>query len=139
MKGAETMATVTQKKNKRFDRMTPAQKRVAIAKDVLKHIRSKWLKPTHGEYFNVPGVRSFYPDGQDVRAIIKSFSSCRVCAIGACFSAAVNRFDELRLGLTCGDSNIIQSISGPDGMKNYLGQWFIDEQLYLIEEVFEGG
>lgn len=150
--------TATKKKTvkpaKKFSRMTKAEKRVAIAKDVLEGLRLKKLVATNGTYFGFrdnderadwwsalgwnPRELWRVPVDIDLDAKpaepIKAPKQCSVCAIGSVFVSAVDRFDEL----TIGEASRAFSGGNREAMTNYLGRWFPAKQLALMETVFEG-
>lgn len=85
--------TDTEVKNARFERMTPEQRRVAIAKDVIAQIRADRYRVTTGEYFTardedgepLPRDRPEVVDDDRVR--------CDVCAIGSIMASGVRLFN----------------------------------------------
>lgn len=94
-----------------FDKMTPAQKRVTIAKDVLARIRAGKIIDTHGIYFSIPDERlsanvrryDWDSDSYSVEAKILQKASaqklvesmaCEACAKGACFISWIANFNE---------------------------------------------
>ena len=130
---AERIARV-EAKNKRFQDLPPARKRVAIAKDVL-----KWLAT--GKLL-VPGAAvSTYMEGFAVsehladRTIVNG-GTCTACAIGGIVACAVERGEAggslyrngLLVGMSQGSPDIHAALSGI----------FSVEQLCLIEAAFEG-
>ena len=139
-------------------RMTKAQTRVAIAKDVLKALDTKRIKATSGTYLQtskaaaralaasvgIEARKDAYGDLEynvaddkfdaQPRKPVKAPKACRVCAIGSVFVAAVDRFDKLTIGQTQA------AILGGEvaAMREYLDPWFSHDQLSLIEAVYEG-
>lgn len=128
-----TRAKSVAKKNARFSKQTPAEKRVAIAKDALAWIAAKALIPATGSYVSPEEgpLREFdfYGDGGRVDDQLRSvrLGVCNVCAIGALFIAKAVRFDKTTVGdLTSGRHR--DSLTG----------FFSARQLSLIEIAFEG-
>lgn len=68
-------------KTKKFDDMTPAQKRMAIAQDVIAQLAAKQLIAKSGIYCSMPA-----------NAKVKD-AKCTVCGIGAIFVAKCRRTD----------------------------------------------
>lgn len=119
----------------RFNGMTPAQARVAIAQDVIDQVRAKKLvakqqtycvlNPVGGDYagiFTADDVRA----GRDVRQVLQTrIESCTVCAKGSLFIARILRFGGLPVDgfMVCfGNRNLPE---------------FTIQQLDEIEEAFE--
>lgn len=122
--------TVTQvaRCNREFDAMAKAQKRVAIAKDVLAYLRAGKIKTDVPGYLNDVDLRN----GEQVRDSLQATDrACQACAIGACFVAANLRADDLEVRALCRNG------SWDDGMRDYLARWFSRGQLCLIEAAFE--
>jgi hypothetical protein len=140
-------------RNYRFRLMDPKAKRVRIAKDVIQDLETERLFAANSGYFKLGKPTAEYnvystttiPRAQGAKA--KAFKkalyeeetevplhqvldglSCTVCAIGACFVAAVERAD----GLAAKDFD-----EEPESMRDYLSSWFSMEQLGLIEAAFE--
>lgn len=114
---------------KKFGTMSPAQQRVAIAKDALAWIKAGVLIPSAGVYVE-PVDRSmrraiwYYPDpDKQLRDVF--LGKCEVCAIGAMFLAKAVRFDDVAV----------------DQFLNFhakLADHFEKRQLAQIEAAFEG-
>lgn len=120
--------TVTQvaRRNREFDAMAKAQKRVAIAKDVLAYLRAGKIKTDVPGYLNDVDLRN----GEQVRDSLQATDqACQACAIGACFVAANLRADDLVVHR--------EALLLAGGMRDYLARWFSRGQLYLIEAAFE--
>ena len=67
--------------------------------------------------------------------------SCEVCAIGATFICALDRNDSLKVSEVAQDRHVGydgKTSLDEDGMMEYLGKWFSEKQLRLIECAFEG-
>lgn len=126
-------------RNYRFRLMTPAQKRVRIAKDVIEQLALGKLVAASRGYLTINDAR--------LRASLNSYGSrssladtpwhsifekesCTVCGIGGVFVAAVGRANKC----TVDDSG-----GSPEGefMKDYLAAWFDRSQLTMIETAFE--
>lgn len=139
-------------KNEAFDRLSPADKRVSIARDVLQQIWSGAYQPTNLTYFNadaaMPAFEIAGPNG-DMQLILQNIIQCKVCAIGAIFASCVRQADKLTIGELLEDAPIsnLQSSRNEDGITidyscaagftTYLEKFFSFEQLFCMEQVFE--
>lgn len=135
------------KKTKKDKKLTKAEMRVVIAKDVISALNSKRIKATKGSYFGVDfneqdRWRNKYLTLEATdnewdtlpKVPITLPKKCNVCAIGSVFVAAVDRFDKLTPATA---SNVV--IHGDDyAMVEQLKPWFSEKQLRLMEVVFEG-
>ena len=121
-------------RNRRFDKMTDSQKRVTIARDVIKILEGEMLgitmKAQNMTYFiTSASIYSHLTPELELRNALIG-EQCTVCALGAAFTGAVMRSNNLTLGkLPCGVTNII--------MRQYLNQWFSTRTLLMIEAAFE--
>jgi len=131
-------------RNKEFDAMSPAGKRVQIAKDVIQLTKLGFLTITAGTYFRTNPVEGCellgwdYGDGteapkrgpsyrgdEDAREVLASDDviSCNVCGKGAAVVAAI----------MCRNSELLEEVDGDDcPMEFEFGQF------QLIEAFFEG-
>ena len=119
-------------RNRRFKKLSPEKKRVAIAKDVLKQLELGQIKASTGAYF-APVDGDFYVrrgmlDPQIELGAFLEQEECQACAIGSVFIAATKKADECRL------SGFVASRAS---MTSYLSQWFTNVQLTLMECAFE--
>lgn len=114
-----------------------AQQRVAIAIDVIARIDAGQLDVRSNKgYFYAPVL---YESTRRVDLALKG-KVCEVCAIGGLFVAAVIRHNGIVM------SNAEFNHTNPDGgvtagrwsLTQYLGRWFSDVQLDLMESAFEG-
>jgi hypothetical protein len=133
------------KSNKRFASMTPAQKRVRIAKDVIAQLDAKEIVAKNGVYFSLAGAKPYDSvdsicdenAGASVQELARTeFLGCNVCAIGAGFIASVKRLNKLKVEdlLTNSERNI-----DDDDMVAYLIATgaFTETQARKLELVFE--
>lgn len=91
-----------EKKNDLFNKMTPAQKRVAIAQDVREQIKKEKYIPTSGVYvelneFSVPEGQEDSLAEKQLCEIINGLPNCDVCARGAMFVSGLRVFNSLRM------------------------------------------
>lgn len=132
--------------------MTKAEKRVAVAKDVLAQIKAKKLKAKSGVY--VRAKLSFVPKGgEDVQTLLKQgqITSCSACALGSAFlsyarlydNVKVERYGEFRperdtfsYNDATGEYGLAASILA-DRPNVTLGPLFGRPQMELIEQAFE--
>lgn len=119
-------------------KLTKAQMRVQIAKDVIKQVKLGFLKPESMTYFTayLPTVKGLM--GADLRDTLRNTKNCRVCAIGAAFTAHVLRYNEVAIDE--GDSLISDTRSlhvGDRKMRDTLSRYFPPLMLKKIEYAFE--
>lgn len=133
MTAFEKLKAAALRKEAEFKKMTLAQKRVAIAKDVIADLRAKRYIAEHGTYLDLGkfeydenGKRMLPEDGRDV---LLSLPKCSVCAIGAVFCAVVKRKDKIEQSdlIWASDHDMIEFV-----------KIFSEEQLRLMEVAFEG-
>lgn len=120
-----------------FDKLTFAQQRVALAKDVLVRIKAKRITPKRGDLID----HHLMSSGGDWRALsapalqrtINRHRGCLVCAKGALLTAWIGNFDSFA-GTSLGDLNHMALDQGfPAGLRNA----FSPRLLAAIEEAFE--
>jgi len=107
---------------KKFEKMTKAEKCVAIAKDVLKQLHIGKIKATSGVYLG--HVDSLKNGNQYIYA--KPNQPCQACALGALFVSKYNLFNGYW-------ENNISCVN----LQNRLYGYFSEEQLDEIEDFFE--
>ena len=115
---------VTKKVTKRKP-LTPAQMRVAIAKDVIKQIIARKMIINNGVYF-----RPTVADQHVNKAVAneKGFQ-CRVCAVGAAIVSGIRLFNEVEFRVA--DMGVTNSFAA-------IQNWFRPSQAALIEAGLEG-
>lgn len=130
--------------------MTKAEKRVAVAKDVLAQIKAKTLKAKSGVY--VSAKLTFVPkEGEDVQALLKEgkVKNCQACALGSAFLSYVRLYDGVKVErysqfgpetdyavFKDGKYGLTNKIIG-DRPDDSLGPLFGRPQMELIEQAFE--
>jgi hypothetical protein len=138
-----------------FPTRIPADKRaarIAIAKDVVKHVNSRHLLATRGLYLSVKeaheDIQHSFDDIAASLSLEGNHTVCSVCGIGAACMAAVGLYDQAP-DLQEGWSNwhtdhkdndnwdISEYALDSDMMLETLGKWFSQQQLSLIECAFE--
>lgn len=129
--------------------MTKAEKRVEIAKDVLKQIKANKYIPTSGIWvmdsdgYEVEDLISYArqvaeeADAVDLKkdVICKLNGTCSVCALGSLFVSAIDKFNHTKLN----PGYRVDWTESEDSEYNPLLKWFSAKQLLLIETTFEGG
>lgn len=125
------------KKNEAFWALSRSEKRVAIAKDVIKLVNTNKIKPKSGTYLKIP--KRLREDEKLDKAIKEV--TCTGCALGACFIGLVDQGDKLRVSDILGeftDLNGIRFGSVDDNdFRQHLRKVFSPKQLSLIESAFE--
>ena len=124
-------------KGRKLSEMTAAEARVAIAMDVIEHLRARRLVARSNVYVQAAAFR----DVRSVRAtalanLIEEPQACRVCAIGGAFVAAVlrDRAEFADVLLEVGGHNALL----PSRLVRELDAWFPMSMLDEIEAAFEG-
>ena len=130
----ETLRRSLKRANTRFRKLTKAQQRVAIAKDVISQVNAEKILAS-STYFSW-GDASFNEEkvadaNLDMSECVSQVQ-CEVCGIGSLFVGAVRLADKLKF------ADFDSSWSGCRGQEaDYLAQWFDDKQLNLVEDYFE--
>lgn len=147
---ASVFAQQVEAKNAAFANMTPEQKRVAIAQDVIAGLRSRRLVAEAGTYISTDLNRgcvnesSISENGISVQDVLKDIPVCNVCAKGAMFVSMVERFNQVYYKPEDGEnaedvyeSDVVFFYDGGNDMMYELEKYFSREQLDLIEAAFE--
>lgn len=136
-----------------FTKMTPAEQRVAIARDVLKHLDAKKFLATKGHYlrvfkaealpeeFVIDEISTWAPNPWQVPELsleqqsVVNGNACCVCALGAVFAAACD-MAPIELG------SVAQPYDNSgrgfaERMHDKLSPYFDASQLALMECAFE--
>lgn len=120
-------------RNARFRKLTRADQRIKIIKDVISLLKSRKIIPTQhsGSYISISAEYTY--NKKDQLNEVLDDKTCTVCGIGGLFVSAVS----LHNNLIAGDIGYLTS--GADGtrLKRYLQNWFDIKQLGLIECAFE--
>lgn len=136
--------------NKTFEKMTPAEKRVQIARDVLAQLALKRLVPTPGVWLAGPPDEKNGEDSSalfskeqalknpELKSILNKTKECTGCALGGMFMCAVERADKLKLEELSYDAKEEGAIFEGD-IFPYMEKFFNKEQLNKIESAFEQG
>jgi len=129
---ATKKATKTVVKEKSFSKLTKAEKRVAIAKDVLKWIKVGMIRPEHDGYFEMDDKLKTKIDSIEGKKELQELlpgTTCNVCAKGALFIADIMKRDNFTTKNLSfiGNCTIVKRLDGI----------FSENQLNLIETAFE--
>lgn len=146
----------TESRNKLFEELSPAGRRVAIAKEVIEQIRNKRLlaaagtgyftgyisedRPPAPVVYDIPfatDIGAHAPDDVQACDVLEGLT-CRVCTKGAIFVAAVDLFDQL----SAKDGCLKRDNSGTEmysRIASDYGAKFFDDpvQWAMIEAAFE--
>jgi hypothetical protein len=133
----------TRKKNIAFDKLPPARKRVAIARDVIEQLDAKKYIAEEGSYVvphnfgkkHLAGNR-YFPESAKNKSLKEYFcdskkKACQVCAKGSLFLSYVSKVNDFKVG-----QNMWLDDRDTDAYKK-LSEVFSSPQLELIEGVFE--
>lgn len=115
--------------------MNPAEARVLIAKDALALIEAEKITPKHLEYLSWSNHFVVIDSIQyrSLHEILDELPACAACALGTALVAAVRRFNRLFV-----NEIFIEGRAHRDNIVGYLGKFFSEAQLNLIEMAFEG-
>lgn len=129
-------------KNRRFWKKTKAQQRVAIAKDVLLQLQSKFYTPRTGVYVKLQGptmeLYNLNPRlDQAFQEMKEEGVTCKVCGIGACFVSLVNLGNEVPTQYSFQREWSNGANVDTDLMWKQMGKVFPKVQQSMIENAFE--
>lgn len=131
-------------KKEKFEKLSKSEKRVLIAKDVIKALNMRKLVAQHGTYMRVddPKLKRTVLGNKQLSDVFdkatKKKDSCHVCALGACFVAGVQRFNNVvATDIGYSAKTEIDDLNNDDTMRDFLVDYFSMEQLHLIENCFE--
>lgn len=111
--------------------MSSREKRIAIAKDVIKRIKLGKLRVAHQGYFDRNKEFPIY--GSLQKQIEKAEANCRVCAMGGMLLSYARLYNEVRCeSLVPAGLNLFEHIA------SQLKGVFTNRTLAIIEGVFEG-
>ena len=129
-------------------KLTKAEKRVAIAKDVLKQLKTERYVATSGVYLESSNDFHKASDAADAKEVLAKVEKCLVCAIGSMFMSAIGKFNNctigdvfapLGTGYYASERPLKREGSDkPTTLHEHLEKYFTAPQLGLIECWFEG-
>jgi hypothetical protein len=112
-----------------FDKLSPEEKRVTIAKDVLARVKKSIIKPTQGLFLD------WSVDNDDKPSLVNKENLnnfvCEACAKGALFASFIGLANDY-------EETICSNNMADNSEHQKLLELFSLEQLALIEAVFEG-
>lgn len=117
-------------KEKAFKQLTPAQQRVAIAKDVIKQIKAEVYVARKGIYIGFKDLSKHFGKTGISQEKARKLEPCFVCGIGAVAMSAVKLFNEISLYDETQTGRYYTAF-------NAVTKWFDSEQAELIEIYFE--
>lgn len=119
-----------------FEKLSSAEQRVAIAKDVIAQLDAERFEAAPGTY--VEFSRGARANKERQVCELTAGRTCEVCALGALFVAGVERADKLRVkDLVYGtERGVLRGLDGND-CRAYLERFFEYDQLAEIESAFE--
>lgn len=121
------LAEALKKRNDKFRALSPAKKRVAIAEDVLAQLKTSRFVAA-SSYFATSG-KALYKHGDKQLCDVRDQIRCEACGIGSLMVAACGFVNNLTLG---------EAYYYNQGeVRDYLSEWFDEDQLALIESWFE--
>lgn len=127
---------IIEESNKAFSKMSKANQRVAIAKDVIMTIKAKKIKISQGSYVTndelSEEIGNYEKPVELQKLLAKVDEPCEVCAKGAMFICDIMRRNDFKVSdnTNIEDERIISK---------RLSQYFPQQQLDLIECAFEEG
>jgi hypothetical protein len=127
-------------------KLTKAEMRVAIAKDVIAQIKAKKYNPVQGcwvIWVDGPDYDDWLVDNSancrvDVQKYTKSIKKCNVCALGSLFVSAVNKYNNVYGTYMTVSTDQVFDTSETNNRSPLL-RYFTINQMRLIEYTFEGG
>jgi len=117
---------------KKYSQMTAGEKRVAVAKDVIKQITVKKFKAKTGNYVKIALPKSL-KGTDDIKKYFRRIKSCTVCAMGACLLSVTRFENKLKFNEVGPSANALRNDNAIR-----LFELFEPDQLMLIEQAFEG-
>lgn len=131
--------------NKAFEKMTPSEKRVQIARDVLAQLAAKRLIAESGVWLEGKDGKDLFKQSDiqkdaELSDILAKTKQCQGCALGGMFMCSVERADNLKLGKleAVREADNCNTIAENDAF-SYLKKFFSENQLEMIECAFERG
>lgn len=132
-----------------FSRLSKADQRRAICRDVLAQIRAKKMKVATGRFLEFDFTGDAPTKSTSLRVLIKRATApCQVCALGSILMSQVNLNGDCKVG-TQEYSTLLGAITlCPFGENEegksmlfspFMRRYFSTEQLHLIECAFECG
>lgn len=114
-----------------FNKLSLKEKRIAVAKDVIRQIKKGKYEPLKGIYARFYDSEGWvcYTNQTNFQKSLKEANKCEVCAIGA----AVTSLCRLNSNLVCEPESEFQ----PSDLREFLGKVFSKRTICLMENAFE--
>ena len=152
IKSEKKNLSIFEKRTAAFKKLSPAQKRVAIAKDVLKQIKARQFIPKRGYFVdtttqNVKGIIGDLSNTDSLQKVLPQMT-CEVCALGGMFLSCTNLNNKATISALkfdfehehSGEALRMDSVINQNKkFSNGLNRFFSNYQLMLIETAFEEG
>lgn len=124
-----------------YKAMSPADKRITIAKDVIAALNNEIYSAKAGSYINELEVDGEYMYStsdnsireKDIQQLLPKMKNCEVCAMGACILSITKYENKLKWG-DVGATKYSMS----EKTNSLIKEVFSPEQLVIIEIMFEG-
>lgn len=123
-------------KNERFWALPKAEKRIAIAKDVISSLRARRIIAKEGFYVQFGRLIPVKSTDKLDRVLRNTEGKCNCCAIGSCFVSMVRLGDNLTVGEVTEDTPRTSGLEDFE-IRPWLKKIFSANQLQLIEDAFE--
>ena len=123
----------TKRKNIPFAKLSKAQQRVKVAKDVLVQLKKKKYIADTGAYIDGIDLKNAGLRNEDnIKSNFRKIKACKCCALGSCL-LSITKFKDT---LTIGDVSAGKYVFYDNAKKIF--KMFSPHQLLLIENSFEG-
>jgi hypothetical protein len=127
------------KKAKAFEDMTPNEKRVAIARDLIEHVNAGRVRAQESVWLSSRGAVQFSnSDERQLDAVLKAVPTCTCCQLGGLLYATACRANAVKVSDVTNEYDDDDSLDY-SGFSGYLERYFEEQQLMLMEMAFEGG
>lgn len=127
------------KRNEKFAKASPAEKRVIIAKDILLQLASKRLQASTGIWLDAKLDVAADRQKEEAQDIILDAKSCNACALGSIFLSTLEHANKFKFN-SFNYKNISQKAEiHYQQFREYLLGFFEHDQLIAIELAFERG
>lgn len=149
IKQLEAQRKFIEEANARFKKLSAADKRIEIARDVIAQIKSAKYKAAMGVY--VATASPIYDDDlmhgysnkgdetereKQLCEVFQDMPKCTVCARGAMFVSACRMFNHFSVG-EFADAGGTSDGADPDSFSDYEETFFTKKQVGMIESAFE--
>ena len=121
---------------KPWSKMTAAERRVAVAKDVIYLLSRRKMVAEPGEYLDTSPVKSSSMSMRDI-LLANINKKCKCCGIGACFVSTARLNDKIILDHLNQDRDGRLVTGGRDDFSRSCRGTFSEKTLSQIEAIFE--